>query len=164
MICPSRRDQAPIKSTYRTLIRSQSRFPVRTAGAFRPPRWIRAPRPETTFPSGSLVARRHSRWNSATVTVRSPLGFIAQYLPISLKKTPGGIARWTPLRGKGLKIQGVIVRATRNPISSPRLEVPSLLRTAERRNQGLLYQEPPRKTRWEQSPLSHADPSTGAPR
>ena len=58
---------------YRALIRSQSILPFRSATTLRPFRRARAPRPETTFPSGSLAARRHSRWNSSTVTVRSPL-------------------------------------------------------------------------------------------
>ena len=71
---------------------------------------------------------------------------------------------WTPARGKGLKIQGVIVRATRNPLRSPRSAEVSQPRFAERRFLGSLNQDPPRKTRREQSPRCHADPSAEAPR
>ena len=76
---------------------------------------------ERKRPGGSLPL--HAPHLPIAATDTSPLGFIAQYLPISLKKTPGGIAPWTPLRGKGLKIQGVIVRATRNPMTPFRLVV-----------------------------------------
>ena len=70
---------------------------------------------------------------------------------------------WPPARGKGLKIQGIIVRATRNPMRSIRFAVVPLRRLAERRYLGLKIQDPPRKTRREQSPLSHAEPFVGAP-
>ena len=55
------------------------------------------------------------------------------------------------------------VRATRNPTMPLRRPVESQYRYAARRNLGMLSQEPPRKTRSEQSPLSQALPSAGAP-
>ena len=64
-------------------------------------------------------------------------------------------------RGKEVKIQGVSVRATRNPKPPPRLPEVFLSRWAERSFRGLLFQEPPRSTR--QPPDSHALPSVGAP-
>ena len=79
------------------------------------------------------------------------------------QEKPGGRAPWTPTRGKDLKIQGVIVRATRNPMMRLRKVEAILKRSAERRSLGKLTQDPPRKTRWEQSPLSQAEPSFGEP-
>ena len=55
------------------------------------------------------------------------------------------------------------VRATRNPLKLPRSPVSSLPRLAERRPPGSSAQEPPRRTRAEQFPDSHALPSLGAP-
>ena len=66
-------------------------------------------------------------------------------------------------RGKEVTIQGVSVRATRNPRKLIRLPVTSRLRLAERRYHGSLNQEPPRSTRAAQFPDSHALPSVGAP-
>ena len=78
------------------------------------------------------------------------------------EKTRGN-APWTPVRDKGLKIQGVTVRATRNPSRMNRTVAGPLKRYAERRSLGLLSKDPPRNTRREQSPLSQAEPSDGAP-
>ena len=61
------------------------------------------------------------------------------------------------------RIQGVSVRATRNPMRLPRMPVELPPRSAARRSPGSSNQEPPRKTRTEQSPLSQALPSAGAP-
>ena len=74
---------------YRSLIRSQSILPFRSATTLRPFRRARAPRPEMIFPSGSFADRRHSRWNSWTVTVRSPL--LRFMLPASLLELSVGI-------------------------------------------------------------------------
>ena len=63
-----------------------------------------------------------------------------------------------------MKIQGVSVRAIRNPALPLRFPVPFLTRLAARRFLGLSFQEPPRNTRHLQSPVSHALPSAGAPR
>ena len=55
------------------------------------------------------------------------------------------------------------VLATRKPMLLFRLSGWFLLRFAERRFRGLLFQEPPRRTRRLQLPWVHAVPSTGAP-
>ena len=55
------------------------------------------------------------------------------------------------------------VRATRNPLLKWRLPEAYQLRYAARRFLGWAYQEPPRKTRNEQSPVNQARPSVGAP-
>ena len=56
-----------------------------------------------------------------------------------------------------------MVRATRNPSTLNRNPAEILPRIAERRYLGPLPQEPPRNTRWEQSPVRQALPSAGAP-
>ena len=66
---------------------------------------------------------------------------------------------WTP----EARAQGGSVRATRKPRWSHRKRVSSPIRAAERRSLGGAYQEPPRSTRFAQSPDVHALPSTGAP-
>ena len=66
------------------------------------------------------------------------------------------------LRDKGVRIQGVSVRATRKPTWRPP-PGKCLPRDAERRVLGWLFQEPPRVTRFSQSPCVHAEPSVGAP-
>ena len=75
------------------------------------------------------------------------------------------LQRGAPRRqgGKDVKIQGVTVRAIRKPLLSIGRPEVSLRRNAARRSLGLLTHEPPRNTRREQSPLSHADPSAGMP-
>ena len=108
------------------------------------PPWPRAPGSGGHFLSASLQAESD--------------------LPLRLKKQAGGGAPWAPTRGKDSKIQGITVRATRNPILRYRYPVEYPLRNAERRYLRLLFQEPPRKTRRAQSPLCHAIPSAGAPR
>ena len=55
-----------------------------------------------------------------------------------------------------------MVRATRNPNEESRAPVESQPRFAERSSGGAKFQEPPRNTRWEQSPDLHALPSAGA--
>ncbi len=55
------------------------------------------------------------------------------------------------------------VREMRNPMLRLRSDVLFLLRLAERTSQGSLTQEPPRRTRREQSPEVQALPSVGAP-
>lgn len=52
--------------------------------------------------------------------------------------------------------------ATRNPRFPLRNDGGSLIRRAERMSWDSLPQDPPRKTRIEQSPLNHAEPSVGA--
>ena len=56
-----------------------------------------------------------------------------------------------------------VVLARRKPLLLLRLSGVFLLRLAERRFVGLLFQEPPRSTRFLHSPLSHALPLPGAP-
>ena len=95
---------------------------------------------------------------------RTPGGAVTPPAPALERAGQGGQRPLgTPKRGKEVKIQGVSVRATRNPsllIRNPE-ELPK--RPAERRNHGSRYQEPPRNTRRPQSPLRHALPSEGAP-
>ena len=79
------------------------------------------------------------------------------------KNDQGGCAPSEPPEGKEVTIQGVSVRATRNPTRPSRLPVVYVTRSAARRNLESLTQEPPRITRREQFPPSHALPSTGAP-
>ena len=63
-----------------------------------------------------------------------------------------------------MTIQGVSVRATRNPRLKFRSAVEFPTRSAERRRLGTLNQEPPRNTRFEQSPpCVHGLPSDDAP-
>ena len=85
--------------------------------------------------------------------------------PRQQSKNPlkGGRPPLIPPRGKETKTYGASVRATRKPLKSMRLPVVFLLRFAERRILGWLYQEPPRRPRMTQFPLSHALPSDGAP-
>ena len=79
------------------------------------------------------------------------------------KKSTRGFAPGPQIRGKEVMTQGVSVRATRNPRLMSRRPVVFLKRLAERRILGPLSQEPPRSTRWSQSPDPHALPSLGAP-
>ena len=51
------------------------------------------------------------------------------------------------IQSEDVQIQGVSVRATRNPRSSPRASESPVRRRSERRSLGLLYHEPPRKMR-----------------
>ena len=55
------------------------------------------------------------------------------------------------------------VRATRKPMKLKRVSAKLRLRAAERSAHGLLNHDPPRCARRWQSPVSHADPSDGAP-
>ena len=79
----------------------------------------------------------------------------------SPKKPTRGLRPGLP--SKEVMVQGVNVRAIRNPLPPSRPPVASLLRLAERRLPGPLTQEPPRSTRRLQSPDPHAPPSVGAP-
>ena len=65
-------------------------------------------------------------------------------------------------QGKEMETHGVSVRATRKPLLSRRSPAAVQSRFVERRCLGPLLQEPPRKTRSEQLPSSHALPSSGA--
>jgi len=67
-----------------------------------------------------------------------------------------------PQRVKGQRTKGYRVLARRKPRSSYRPPGLYLRRLAERRPLGLLTKEPPRRTRWLQSPDSQAVPSVGA--
>ncbi len=82
---------------------------------------------------------------------------------IERKNSTGGQAPRTPQRGKEVKIHGVSVRATRKPKRMKRIPDTLQTRNAARRSHGPLSQEPPRRTRREQLPVSHALPSDGAP-
>ena len=93
--------------------------------------------------------------------------------PAALRLAGRARTRTTGARGDGrgtsprnsieARIQGASVRATRKPRLSNRFPATFPLRYAARRNLGPLLQEPPRTTRSEQSPLSQALPSPGAP-
>ena len=87
-----------------------------------------------------------------------------RYAPcLAHKRSTKGLRPLEP-QGKEVKIQGISVRATRNPSKLIRTRNASLKRNAERRSHGLLYQEPPRSTRRTQSPpVTQALPSGGAP-
>ena len=78
------------------------------------------------------------------------------------KKIGQGLRPWTP-GGKDVRTQGVSVRATRKPRRLVRAPGELKRRRAERKNTGLLRQEPPRITRRPQFPDVHALPSDGAP-
>ena len=101
-----------------------------------------------------------ARTVNATGTWLSGGHFAQDWSPI-WKKRQGGTAPLDPPRGNDVKIQGVTVRATRKPRLLLRLSVLSSLRPQDVGKKSL--HEPPRNTRSEHSPLSHADPSVGAP-
>ena len=104
--------------------------------------------------TAQFVRRNTSSFTCLTKTRKNHQGFCS-----------GNLIRGKPsnLQGKEVRIHGASVRTTRKPMLTSRRPVTYLPRTAERRILGTLTQEPPRKTRAEQFPLSHALPSLGDP-
>ena len=98
------------------------------------------------------------RWRKRPARGLGPWNCAAQ---IAEKKSTKGLRPLDP-RGKEVTIQGVSVRATRNPTLWLRSPAVSPKRSAERRSPGMRSQEPPRTTRQSQF-HSHALPSFGAP-
>ena len=75
----------------------------------------------------------------------------------------GGSAPLEPPGGKEVRIHGLSVLAARKPMSMFRTSAVIPIRFPERRLHALTYQEPPRKTRFAQSPRCQALPSVGVP-
>jgi hypothetical protein len=113
--------------------------------------------PETLVRWHRAGFRYYWRWKSRNLGGRPPISAELRALirRMSFESTLWGAPH---IHGELLK-----VLPTRKPTSLSRKPVAFLRRWAERRNCGLLYQEPPRATRRLQSPPVFAVPSVGAP-